>query len=279
MIAVLPLAGLEGCGKKAELPMEYSYEAEPAADDTITVAIPEQEPVKEETTEQALQEPEADTSYAESAPDAEQPKEEPEEEPKEEQSSSNETGNSGSDVTSEPVHDPLKAEEPKPKQKNDYTVYSGGDTGDDDLNELCDDILAEIVDDDMTEREKAYAIYTWVESNIRYQGSTDTSDIIAGAIRALSTYKGDCFAFCTSSMALLTRAGFDNVIAHEDDDSHFWNMVKVDGEWWHFDTTTGWGTERFLWTTDELLDYVYSNEKYGTSIWYDWDPANGPDTP
>ena len=43
----------------------------------------------------------------------------------------------------------------------------------DTLNSLADGVLAYIVNDDMTQREKAWAIYTWCVNNIRY--STRTS--------------------------------------------------------------------------------------------------------
>ncbi len=152
------------------------------------------------------------------------------------------------------------------------------DLGNEQLNQLCDGLLASLVSPDKTPRDNAYNIYYWVENNITYHGSCDTSDWVKGAIEALSTYKGDCYAYATASYALLRRAGFDTILVHEDDLSHFWVMVKVDGVWRHFDATTGWGTERFLWTTEELLSYSYYNDSLGFTISYHWNPANGPAT-
>lgn len=153
------------------------------------------------------------------------------------------------------------------------TAAYEGDTGNEKLNQLCDDILINIVNDDMSEREKAYAVYTWVTNNIKYRGTSATGDWIAGAETALTKRSGNCYTFYSASRALLTRLGFENIEAVSYTEGHYWNMVKVDGSWWHFDTTTGWGTERFLWTSEQLLNYTYRN------IAYLWNPEGYPQTP
>ncbi len=164
--------------------------------------------------------------------------------------------------------------ETQPKLPQPMTYY---DTGDAKLNEMCDVILDDIVNDSMTKREAAYEVYNWVESNIKYRGSTDTSSWIEGAKTSLSTYKGNCYAFYSVSRALLTRLGFENAQATSINNDHYWNLVKVDGTWWHFDATTGWGTQRFLWTNDQINEYQYSSKNDGHYIDYDWDQQGIPE--
>lgn len=153
-----------------------------------------------------------------------------------------------------------------------------GDTGNEELNALCDDILASLISDSMSEREKAYAIYTWVTSSIRYRGNFDMSDWRKGAITVLKKRRGNCFAFYSASRALLTRAGFENMEIKEEPDYHFWNLVKVDGYWYHFDTTRGWGTERFLWTDKQMRKYRLKLRR-GGYLRYKWDASKYPATP
>lgn len=155
------------------------------------------------------------------------------------------------------------------------TVY---DTGNASLNQLCDGIVYSIANDSMSEREKARAVYDWVENNIRYSGTTPITDWITGGISTLNSRKGNCFGFYSVSASLLTRLGIENMEIHEEDDSHFWNLVKVDGAWYHFDTTKGWGTERFLWTDAQMDAYEYDNGTYGV-IRYNWDHSKYPATP
>ena len=153
------------------------------------------------------------------------------------------------------------------------------DTGNKKLNSLCDTVLAQILEPTMTDREKAYAIYCWVEESIRYSGHTKMDGWQNGAFRALTTMKGNCYAYYSASAALLTRAGIENMEIHEPDMSHVWNLVKMDGEWYHFDATPGWGEQRFLWTDEQMENYSYYNEDVEHEISYDWDHAEFPATP
>lgn len=167
---------------------------------------------------------------------------------------------------------------PTPIDTEQALLNGFADTGDSELNSMCDEILVEILNIDMTEREQAYAIYQWVNQNVKYRGISDTSDWIEGAKYALTYKKGNCYAFYAASRGLLTRAGFENVEATEYEFTHYWNIVKVDGVWRHFDTTTGWGTERFLWTGTQILEYSYYSEGYGRDIIYEWNPEGCPNT-
>lgn len=158
-------------------------------------------------------------------------------------------------------------------------VYAYTDTGDETLNRQCDQVLDALIDSSMAEREKAYKIYQWVESNIRYSGVTAENGWVNGAKTALATGKGNCYAFYSVSAALLTRAGFENLQVNEPDYSHYWNLVKVDGGWYHWDTTAGWGGERFLFTDAQLEAYTYYNASVGETLSYHWDHASVPATP
>ncbi len=175
----------------------------------------------------------------------------------------------------EPEPDAEPAAEPAAIEQT--TARQG--TGDAELDQLCDNILNGIVNDDMGEREKAYAVYTWVTNHITYRGNSAIGDWVAGAKTALTRRSGNCYAFYSASRALLTRLGFENIEVQEYTGGHYWNMVKVDGSWWHFDATTGWGAERFLWTSDQILNYSYTSEQTGVTIIYEWDPAGYPQTP
>lgn len=155
---------------------------------------------------------------------------------------------------------------------------SVGDTGNEELNAMCDEILASLVSDSMSEREKAHNIYTWVTSSIRYKGNFDMSDWKKGAITALKKRRGNCFAFYSASRALLTRAGLENIEIKEEPDVHFWNMVKVDGNWYHFDATRGWGADRFLWTDKQMRKYRHKLRN-GRCLRYKWDASKYPATP
>jgi len=165
----------------------------------------------------------------------------------------------------------------KPEEKEPEVSVSGGDGGNQEqmtaeLSSRCQSILSDILTDDMSEREQAYAIYKWTESHVRYSGNTPTDSWVDSALLTLNTGKGNCFGYYSVSRALLTEAGFLSTEVRFPNNGHYWNLVQMaDGCWYHFDTTTGWGGERFLLTDEELAAYTYRD------LYYEWAPVELPE--
>lgn len=158
-------------------------------------------------------------------------------------------------------------------------VSNRTDTGDESLNNICDNILDQIILEDMSEKDMAKAVYDYIETYIRYSGVTKEGDWINGAITALTTNKGNCYGFCCGSRALLTRLGFENMEVVSIEKDHYWNLVKVNGSWYHFDTTKGWGGQRFLLTDKEMEEFSYYNSNIDCVLTYSWNRDNYPETP
>jgi transglutaminase-like putative cysteine protease len=124
---------------------------------------------------------------------------------------------------------------------------------------LADDILSGIIDDSMSQRDKAWAIYEWVTSHISYTGNSDKSDWITGAYTGFNNRIGDCFTYFSVAKALLTRAGIDNldVTRVGGETKHYWHLVDVGEGWYHFDTTPQKEyLQVFLLTDKEVADYT-----------------------
>ena len=108
------------------------------------------------------------------------------------------------------------------------------------LDSLADEILSVIITGSMTEREKAKAIYDWCCENLKY--STVTSYLMGYYYKAAySGYKlhyGNCYTYYAVARSLLTRAGITNMMIQRNSTTnpHYWNLVKIDGNWYHFDT-------------------------------------------
>ncbi len=108
------------------------------------------------------------------------------------------------------------------------------------LDSLADEILSVIITGSMTEREKAKAIYDWCCENLKY--STVTSYLMGYYYKAAySGYKlhyGNCYTYYAVARSLLTRAGITNMMIQRDSTTnpHYWNLVQIDGNWYHFDT-------------------------------------------
>jgi hypothetical protein len=147
------------------------------------------------------------------------------------------------------------------------------------VHEMADSILKRIITDDMSQKEKAYMIYRYVQKNVTYGSAGDRTNAYTGAYEGLQKKVGDCFVFATTSEILLTRAGIDNMLITRMGGvtRHWWNLVNVGEGWYHFDTcpnTDFLGDFRFMFSEDDAVMmtevcayripnyYVYDKELY-----------------
>jgi len=145
----------------------------------------------------------------------------------------------------------------------------------DDVYALCDEVLADIITEDMSDYDKAHAIYVWVQGNMGYSESTDRGDWLKGAYDGLKNRHGDCYNFFAVSKALLTRAGIKNEdieIIPTATRHHYWNVIDCGEGWRHFDTTPRVDKtfKGFYLTDEELMTYSdahYHSHNYDREIY------------
>ena len=127
------------------------------------------------------------------------------------------------------------------------------------------DTLAEITTKDMTEIEKLEKIFEFCHTKINYTGYSDKSDAIEAAYNGFRTHTGDCFTYYAVAEALITGAGFENIIVTRDGENsdHFWNLIKYKDRWYHFDTCpiAGGGSFRACILGD--LELATFDKEYG----------------
>ncbi len=150
------------------------------------------------------------------------------------------------------------------------------------VNGLADNILSWTVTENMTQREKTWAIYTWCVNNIRYSTRTDylMGQLAEGAYSGFTTRSGNCYIYYAVAATLLTRAGIENMEVQRNDPAkpHYWNLVNIDGEWYHFDTCPqypGYELQCFLLTDAQVQAY----SEYQVKNYYGFDRDLYPATP
>lgn len=116
-----------------------------------------------------------------------------------------------------------------------------------------------IITEDMTLKEKGYAIFQYTNQNIRYKASSDKKDWKYEAWRGITTGRGDCFTFCSVARALLEKAGADvQVVTRyggKKNTRHWWLLVDLGTGYYHFDAINV-GPKNytcFMRTTEEVL--------------------------
>ncbi len=146
------------------------------------------------------------------------------------------------------------------------------------VNGLCDSILAKITNETMSKKEKARAIYQWSRGNISYTGDSDKSDWLAEAYRGITRKQGDCFTYFSVSKAMLTRVGIDNmdITRVGGRTRHYWSLINCGDGWYHFDSCPNKDhRETFMMTDSEVerLTGIRGNN------YYTFDKARYPRTP
>lgn len=103
---------------------------------------------------------------------------------------------------------------------------------------MNEEILEKIVKEDMSEYDKAYAIYKWVSNNISYTSGGERDDLMLIAYNGLRTGTGDCYAYQAVAYYLLRQAGISAEPLQRISSAsvnHRWLAVNVGYGWYHFD--------------------------------------------
>lgn len=110
------------------------------------------------------------------------------------------------------------------------------------IYEAVDTILAKFITEDMTDREKAEAVYVWTRLHFTYGGHTDTTDYVQSAYQFLKTKKGDCFGYFALQKLMLERMNIPTIDVYKvknypSDSNHYWLLVSIDGgeSYYHYD--------------------------------------------
>lgn len=104
--------------------------------------------------------------------------------------------------------------------------------------EIAEDIMADLWRDN--DIDTAYEIFYWVHTNISYQTMTSYESFEEAAYGGFTRRSGDCYVYFACSKMLLDIAGIPNLMVERypvETNSHFWNLVQIDGLWYHCDAT------------------------------------------
>ena len=129
------------------------------------------------------------------------------------------------------------------------------------------EILDSILEEGMTDREKAKAIYKWTKNHIGYISHSEKGNYMRGAYEGLFKKEGDCFVYAATAKELLTLAGIQNIdiVKATKNPSHYWNLVYIEDGWYHFDATPRKDKSEFFLLTDAELE-AYSSSHKNTHI-------------
>ena len=124
------------------------------------------------------------------------------------------------------------------------------------VDDLADEVLRDIITTDMTEIEKARAVFEWCQDNIRVTGYARKDNEVYGAYDGLYYREGDCYTSYATSTWLLGKLGIETIALSRnlDDATHYWCIVNVGDGWYHFDCSHLKGGFQCFMQTDAQVD-------------------------
>lgn len=179
------------------------------------------------------------------------------------------------------------------------------------------DKIEALVDDSWSDLDKILFVHDYIVENVSYDWSGfttgDLEDAQFSLYGALIDKKVVCEGYSKLFMVMMHRLGYESVLVVSDEKAHMWNMVKLNGSWYHVDCThddpimSGADTDLkgrvghtyFLLSDSAIADNkhypwnagvpsctstLYDNWKYADSkskfiplddYWYYSDPTNG----
>lgn len=115
----------------------------------------------------------------------------------------------------------------------------------------------------------AVKLRNYVRSNIGYNSNWGGTDPVWYGFK---NKVGNCYVHAKCLDALLRAKGYETMLIWVTDKSHYWNLVKIDGQWKHLDSTPG---SRHSVYYNPMND----QERYSCLQGRDWDRSQWPECP
>lgn len=178
-----------------------------------------------------------------------------------------------------------------PQYEMDLELFKFDDSSE--FKEEVDNILSS-VSDEMSDIEKALAVHDYFARNYEYDYTYENSDIE----EIFSEKKGVCQAYSDAYTYIMQKKlGIECYTLSSRNLNHAWNVIKIDGEWYHVDVTWDdptfngndyFGAVRhqyFLISSDTIRDDIHRHNSHdwevsGYSSWkYDLDVPDEVEEP
>ena len=103
------------------------------------------------------------------------------------------------------------------------------------VDEKADWVIKNYITSDMSDREKAKRLHNWLIYNAHYDYTFSNYNADGVLVKGF----GVCDSYSRAYSLLLTRVGIENkrLTGKCGTEGHAWNLVKIDGQWYHVDCT------------------------------------------
>ena len=158
-------------------------------------------------------------------------------------------------------------------------VVTGRDTAvmQEELETIVAETAGRLVTDDMTDTEKARAIYDYVRYQIAYAPQAAERDLVSAGYRGFTKQNGDCYINYACAKLLLDYCGIPNVdverVSEDGSSHHYWLLVDTGSGWYHYDASPSSENDYFycFMKTDAELEEYCRTRSDGRRDYYTFD--------
>ncbi len=106
--------------------------------------------------------------------------------------------------------------------------------------DMASRVLDEIISDGMSDYEKELAVYDWMTHNLSFDSGSllvvpDTQADCDNPYGVLKYKNAVCVGYATTFRLFMQMLDIECMVVHDSYLSHSWDLVKLDGEWYHTD--------------------------------------------
>lgn len=124
-------------------------------------------------------------------------------------------------------------------------AYKSGNTSglsdrDKETLDMAKKVIKEYITDDMSSYEKEYAIYKYLTTELTFDSGLltvipTTEEDSDNPYGVLKNHYAVCVGYATTFRMFMQMMGIECMVCHDTEMTHTWNIIKLDGEWYHTD--------------------------------------------
>lgn len=156
-------------------------------------------------------------------------------------------------------------------------AYKSGNTSnlsdkDKETLNMAKSVLDEIITDGMSDYEKELAVYKWMTANIGFDSGSmavvpeDESKPVDNPNGVLKNHEAVCVGYATTFRLFMQMLGIDCMVVHDSYLSHSWDLVKLDGQWYHTDIYSDAGSGEGNFSHFNLNDEMMNSQEWNTDF-------------
>ena len=124
-------------------------------------------------------------------------------------------------------------------------AYKSGDTSkltdkEKETLDMASAVLKEIIKDGMTDYDKELAVYNWMTTKLQHDNGLltvipTTQADCDNPYGVLKYHNAVCVGYATTFRLFMQMMNIECMVVHNTERYHSWDLVKLDGEWYHTD--------------------------------------------